>query len=462
MDVPQPAGAGVERPALSPGQLINMAIGFLGLQFAWSIQMGQMSPLYQKLGASDPQFSIFWMAGPITGILVQPIIGSLSDRTWTRLGRRRPFFLIGAVLTMLTLFLMPNVDRVMPTIPAALVLAALLLWVLDASINTSMGPYRALIPDIAPPRQHAIANSYIAFAIGLGAVASFYMGGVDLYGWLGRTFGETSGLFTTLHALAPSNTHLLFYVGALTVILAILYTVFNTREYPPEDMTAFLQKKAEAAGFGQWVTGTWKSIIHMPKEMAKLCLVQFFTWFPFFCLFIFFTVYVAENIYGGNAKTATALYEEGARWGSLCFMVWNVVCFVMSLVLGSLADRIGKKPVHSLGLLTMVAAFLIFYFTKSPTMAMVGMGILGIGWATTVSMPYALLAGIVPKSSEGVLMGTFNIFICIPQLICAAVMGAVVEAVGSRLIAFAIAGASSLIALILLQWVKEQRDTRKA
>ncbi len=459
----QPAATPVDaplRPPLNLKQLINMAVGFLGLQFAWSIQMGQMSALYQKLGASDTQFSIFWMAGPITGILVQPIIGSLSDRTWTRLGRRRPFFLIGAILTGVTLLLMPNVARIMPTIGSALVLAALLLWVLDASINTSMGPYRAIIPDIAPPSQHATANSYIAFAIGAGAVASFYLGGVDIYAALAKALGGDSGLFRFLHSLAPSNTHLLFYIGALTVLLAILYTVFTTREYPPEDMEAFRRKKAEAQGMDHWIGETWRSISHMPGEMAKLCVVQFFTWFPFFCLFIFFTVYVAENIFG--AAPNTPRYEEGTRWASLCFMVWNVVCFVMSLILGALADRIGKKLIHGIGLLTMAAAFFIFFFTKDPTLAMVGMGILGVGWATTVSMPYALLAGVIPKGSEGVLMGTFNIFICIPQLVCAAVMGLVVDWIGNRPAAFAIAGASALIALVILQAVRETRPAKGA
>lgn len=459
MDVPQSAGAGVERPPLSTGQLINMAIGFLGLQFAWSIQMGQMSALYQRLGASDTQFSIFWMAGPITGILVQPIIGSLSDRTWTRLGRRRPFFLIGAILTGITLLLMPNAARLMPSIGAALVLAALLLWVLDASINTSMGPYRALIPDIAPPSQHATANSYIALTIGAGAVASFYLGGVDLYAWLAKTLGESSGLFQFLHSVAPSNTHLLFYIGAVTVLVAILYTVFKTKEYPPEDMDEFRRQKAESSGLGYWIRTTWGSIRNMPPDMAKLCVVQFFTWFPLFCLFIFFTVYVAENVFG--AAPGTPRYEEGTRWASLCFMVWNVVCTVLALGLGALADRIGKKLVHSVGLLSMAAAFFLFFFTKDPTLAMVGMGIMGIGWATTVSIPYALLAGVIPKGNEGVLMGTFNIFICIPQLVCALIMGAIVDWAGSRPLAFAIAGASAIIAMILLQQVREAKGARQ-
>jgi maltose/moltooligosaccharide transporter len=448
------------RPPLTTRQLINMAVGFLGLQFAWSIQMGQMSALYEKLGASDTQFSIFWMAGPITGILIQPIIGSLSDRTWTRLGRRRPFFLIGAILTGLTLMLMPNAARIMPTIGAALVLAALLLWVLDASINTSMGPYRAIIPDIAPPTQHATANSYIALTIGAGAVASFYLGGVDLYAGLARVLGQDSSPFRLLHSLAPSNTHLLFYIGALTVIVAILYTVFTTKEYPPEDMAAFRRMKAEAAGFGRWVGETWGSIVRMPGEMAKLCVVQFFTWFPFFCLFIFFTVYVAKNIFG--AAPNTPRYEEGTRWASLCFMVWNVVCTLLALKLGTLADRIGKKLVHGFGLLTMAVAFLIFFFFRDPTLAMVGMGILGIGWATTVSIPYALLAGVIPKGNEGVLMGTFNIFICIPQLICAAIMGAIVDWTGSRPLVFLIAGISSIIALVILQTVREARPAAGA
>lgn len=543
MGVEKKAVAGsAGRPPLSVSQLVNMSVGFLGIQFAWTIQMSQMSPLYQKLGASDSQFSIFWMAGPITGILVQPIIGSLSDRTWTRIGRRRPFFLIGAVLTALTLVLMPNVTSLMPTIPSALLLAAVLLWVLDASINTSMGPYRALIPDIAPPSQHATANSCIGFAIGAGAVASALIGGLDVVGKIaGGDPSKASGAAALLLAVAPTNTHLLFYIGALTVLLAVGYTVLTTREYPPDDMAAFKQKKADSAGFGMWISETWRSVVNMPKEMAKLCAVQFFTWFPLFVLFIFFSVYVAVNIYkpdraapdfssaaaealaarskghgweirradgkpftlavidarggavselrdlsildsggavvrklegqfGGVSFTASGdsalaayevrdmdVYEQGNRWGSLCYMVWNIVCFVASLAMGPLADRMGKKLMHTIGLATMTAAFGIFYFARTPGMAMAGMAVLGIGWATTVTMPYALLAGMVPKSSEGVLMGTFNIFICIPQLLCAGVMGWVVEVAGNRGVAFLVAAAFSLVALLLLQGVREKR-----
>lgn len=452
------------RPPLSSAQLTNMAIGFLGLQFAWQIQMSQMSPLYQKLGASDTEFSIFWMAGPITGILVQPIIGSLSDRTWTRLGRRRPFFLIGAILTALTLMLMPNSDRLMPAIPAALVLAAVLLWVLDASINTSMGPYRALIPDITPPSQHATANARIGIAIGAGAVLSAWIGGVDIYGWLGGGDpANASGFMKTLQSIAPTNTHLLFYLGAVTVLAAIGYTISTTKEYPPENMEAFRAAKARKAGFGYRVAETWKSILHMPKDMAKLCLVQFFTWFPFFCLFIFFSVYVAENIFGGlpGSKSADALlntkYNEGIRWASLCFMVWNIVCSVASGIIGPLADRAGKKLIHGIGLATMALAFAIFVFAKTPLMAMIGMGVLGLGWATTVSLPYALLAGVIPKNSEGVLMGTFNIFICLPQLVCAATMGWIVDLAGNRSLAFIVAAVSAIIALLALQRVREER-----
>lgn len=539
----------VARPPLSSRQMLDMAIGFLGLQFAWQIQMGQMSSLYKTMGASDTEFSIFWMAGPITGILVQPIIGSLSDRTWTRMGRRRPFFLIGAVLTAVVLLLMPNVTFFMPTLLSALVMAAALLWVLDASINTSMGPYRALIPDIAPPQQHATANAWIGWAIGLGAVASAQIGSLDIHRWLGGDKPElTSGFNRFILKIAPTNTHILFYVGAVTVLLAIGYTVLRVKEYPPEDMDAFRKAKANRVGFGRWVVDTWKSILHMPKDMAKLCLVQFFTWFPFFCLFIFFTVYVAENIYQPNSKpmpyaaavqklnemegSATRVkwsvasadkgglvaltvqgkdggpvteiaptlkiasedavflklreqgksfdlaptpgrpegkgytvcnedvYGEGNRWAQQCFMIWNVVCLFAAMIIGPLADRFGKKLMHSIGLLAMAAGFGIFFFSMNATAAMIGMGILGIGWATTVTMPYALLAGIIPKGSEGLLMGTFNIFICIPQLVCAATMGWIVDLLGNRPFAFAVAAVSALIAMLVLQAVKEEKPAK--
>lgn len=455
---PRPVASGLPLKPLSALQLANMAVGFLGIQFAWSIQMAQMSPIYKGLGANDSQFSVFWMAGPITGILVQPIIGSWSDRTWSRLGRRRPFFLAGAFLTAATLCLIPNVQALTASTSAALIMAALLLWVLDASINTSMGPYRALIPDIAPPSQHAMANAYIGFAIGAGAAASFWVGGVDAYSGLANLLGAESGLFRALHSIAPTNTHLLFYLGALTIVAAILYTVLTTREHPPEEPAAV----RPSMGFGRWFLETWQGILHMPREMAKLCLVQFFTWFGLFCLFIFFSVYVAENVF--HATPGTPVYETGMRWASLSFLTWNIVCFAASFAVGWAADRLGRKPVHTLGLVCMTAAYLIFFFTRSPFMAMLGMGVLGIGWATTVTVPYAMLAGMVPKSSEGALMGAFNIFICLPQLLCAATMGFLVDAIGpaNRPVVFAVAGVCSVAAAFALQWVKEDRSARSA
>ncbi len=436
-------------PRLSFWNMFNMAIGFLGIQFAWSIQMGQMSGIYERLGATPSQVSWFWIAGPITGIIIQPIIGSLSDRTWCFLGRRRPYFLIGAILSSLALIAMPN--------SSALWMAASLLWIMDSSVNISMQPFRSLVADMAPEEQRGTAYSFQSFVIGLGSVLSFGLGGVVIFDWVQSKFGASGATFLdTIKPYCPTSLHALFYIGAAVFTLAILWTIFMTKEYPPADVEAFkAQKKNTFKVFG-WVTDTWRSIVEMPDKMRKVCLMHSFTWFAYFCIFIFFSTMVAHNLF--SAEPGTPAYDKGIAWASLCFLAMNVVCFVSAVAIGYLANYMRKKVLHGICLSIGAVALISMYFITTPLQAMIAMAAIGIPWAATQSLPYALLSDVVPKERYGVYMGTFNLFICLPQIVCAVLVGPVVTLLGgNRALALVMGGVSLIFAVIALRKVYEPK-----
>lgn len=413
----------LERPRLNFWQLVNMSAGFMGIQFAWSIQMGQMSAIYERLGAAPEQLSLLWLAGPVTGMLVQPLVGSMSDRTWGRLGRRRPYFLAGAVLASLALLAMPNAP--------ALWVAASLLWILDASINISMEPFRALVADVTPPPQRPAAYSYQSLAIGLGSVASFFIGGMAIAA-----------------PFLPGPTHTLFYLGTLVLLATILWTVFSTREYPPEP------GERHAGGLMSWLPETLTSIREMPTGMRQLAWVQVFTWFGFHCLFIYFSVTVARNVFHG--LPATPAYDQGIAWASFCFLAMNMACFLASPLLAWLAPRVRQQHLHTAALLLGGLAMIALRFATTPALTMGLMVGVGICWAATLSIPYALLAGAIPAARFGVYMGTFNLFITLPQFVCSLGMGPLVAALGGDpAIALAAGGASMLLAALAVQRVRD-------
>jgi len=433
-------------PRLKFWQMFNMAVGFLGIQFAWAIQMGQMSGLYERLGANAQEISWFWIAGPITGIIVQPIIGNMSDHTWGRLGRRRPYFLVGAILASAVLIMMPN--------SPSLWFAASMLWILDASINISMEPFRALVADLAPKEQRGTAYSFQSFAIGLGSVLSFGIGGVMILEWL-RNHASWGGTFVNfVKPLCPTSVHALFYIGAIVFMASILWTIATTKERPPEDMDAFKKrvqgKKPLLRSFGE----TWKLILDMPANMKRLCLVHSLTWFSFFCMFIFFSPMIAANVFGAQPNTPD--YDKGIAWASLCYLALNVICFASSPLIGMMTKRFKKKHVHAFNLALGGMAFLILYFAKTPVVAMTGMAIIGVAWASTLALPYAILSGTVPRERYGLFMGAFNIFICLPQIVCAIFVGPIVAyAGGDKAIAMLLGSASMILAAIALKWVYE-------
>jgi maltose/moltooligosaccharide transporter len=401
------------RPHLSFWQLWNMSFGFLGIQFGWALQMANMSAIYEYLGADAHQIPMLWLAAPLTGLFVQPIIGHMSDRTWNRLGRRRPYFLVGALLASFALIAMPN--------SGTLWMAAGLLWVMDASINISMEPFRAFVADLLPPEQRTRGYAMQALFIGLGAVIA------SMLPWLLYNIFPVDSDGGTAGKTIPVAVKLAFYVGAFSFLAAVLWTIFTTSEYPPDDLEAFKQMKAEQAGVGAAVSEIFHDLLAMPQTMRRLALVQMFTWLGLFCMWLYFGVAVARNIFGG--APGTAAYAQGIAWAGNCYAMYSAVCFAFSFALPTVAERLGRKLTHGLCLLMGAIGLLSVAFISSKYLLLLSMVGVGVAWASILSMPYSILAGALPPGKTGIYMGIFNFFIVIPEILAALVFGKVLERV---------------------------------
>lgn len=427
-----------ELKPLSLPAIWNMSFGFFGIQFGWGLQMANMSAIYEFLGASESDIPILWLAAPLTGLIVQPIIGYYSDRTWLpKLGRRRPYFLAGAILASLALVAMPN--------SSVLWMAAGLLWVLDASVNVSMEPFRAFVADLMPPAQRQVGFAMQSLLIGLGAVLSSALPWLLTNLGFVEAGGSTGGI--------PWSVKLSFYIGAVVYIVAVLYTVITTKEHPPEAEAA-----AAAKAPGSFVTEVIHGIKSMPRVMRRLALVQFFTWLGLFCLWIYFTPAIARAVFGGTPGSPE--YQKGVEWGGVCFATYNGVAFGVAFLLVALASRgVPAKLLHRGGLICAGAGLLSVGFVRSPELLLVSMVGVGIGWATILSMPYALLSNAIPPAQMGFYMGVFNFFIVLPQILAATLLGPVVEhLLGGRAIAAVMAGgACLLLAAVALSWVPEEK-----
>ena len=426
------------RPPLSLPAIWNMSFGFFGIQFGWGLQMANMSAIYEFLGAAESDIPILWLAAPLTGLIVQPIIGYYSDRTWHHhLGRRRPYFLAGAILASLALVAMPN--------SSALWMAAGLLWVLDAAVNVSMEPFRAFVADLMPPAQRQVGFAMQSLLIGLGAVLS------SALPWLLTRFGLVGA---ETGAGIPWSVKLSFYVGAVVYISAVLVTVTTTKEFPPEPAAAPEGAKPPGSFFADILHG----IAHMPVVMRRLAVVQFFTWLGLFCLWIYFTPAIARTVFGGVPGTPE--YQQGLEWGGVCFATYNGVAFAVSFVLVALASRgVPAKLLHRAGLLCAGAGLVSTGFVHTPELLLLSMVGVGIGWATILSMPYALLSNAIPANQMGFYMGVFNFFIVLPQILAATLLGPVVEhLLGGRALSAVVAGgACMLAAAVALSWVPVEK-----
>ncbi len=441
--------------ALSLPAIWNMSFGFLGIQFGWGLQMANMSPIYKYLGAADDQIARLWIAAPLTGFIVQPIIGALSDRTWGRLGRRRPYFLAGAILSSLALLLMPNAgelaDWLIPHLPK-FYMAAGLLWVLDASINISMEPFRAFVADKLPERQRSTGFAMQSFFIGVGAVVAGMMPYV-LRNWFG-----VSAESDTASAL-PTNVRISFYIGAVAFLAAVLWTVLSTGEDPPEDLEAFRRAKAAAGGLAHLVKEIPDALARMPRTMRQLAVVQFFTWLGLFCMWLHFSN--AVPVIFGSSDPNSDLFRRGVEWAGNCYAVKDAVTFVAAFGLIAAARRLNRRHIHAFCLVTGGVGLLAVGAIHGEEQRFLLFGALalgGVAWASILAMPYAILAGALPPARMGVYMGIFNFFIVLPEILASLFFGPLVKGLlHGNLVHAVMAGGVCLFiaALLMVLWVRE-------
>ncbi|GAA4302624.1 MFS transporter [Compostibacter hankyongensis] len=430
-------------PRLSGRSIWNMSAGFLGIQFGFALQNGNASRMLQTFGAGVEHLGLFWLAAPLAGMLVQPLIGHYSDRTWCRLGRRSPYFLGGALLTALALVLLPHADVLTVLLPPVLVGAGMLM-IMDASINVAMEPFRSLVADKLPDEQRSRGFSVQTFLIGAGAVAG---------SCLPYVLGEYLGLSkTAAPGKVPQNVVWSFYTGALVLAVSILWTVVTTREYPPGRYA--VPAKPSAGGIG----AIWQDFLHMPPKMRQLGLVQFFSWFALFSLWVFATPAIAVRVYGTlPGDTASESYADAANWVGILFGIYNGVSALYALCLPAIARAAGRSAAHALSLTAGGIALISIYFIRDPLLLILPMAGVGLAWGSILSMPYAMLANTIPPHKMGVYMGIFNFFITFPQLVNGLLEGIIVRYVyhGQVIYALVLAGVFMILAALAVLRLKE-------
>ncbi|MGQ1946091.1 MFS transporter [Geofilum sp. OHC36d9] len=441
-------------PRLSTGQIWNMSIGFLGIQFGFALQNANASRILQTFGADVEHLSWFWLAAPITGMIIQPIVGHYSDRTWNRFGRRRPYFLFGAIFTALALIFMPNSGALAAFIPPMFVGAGMLM-IMDASINISMEPFRALVADKLPDEQRTRGFSIQTTLIGIGAVAG---------SWLTYVLAEWMGVSkTAAPGEVPPNVIISFYIGAFVLLAAIIWTVVSTKEYSPAQLKEFglspQEKKTtkKTSGLIQ-IAQDFKA---MPKTMKQLGLVQFFSWLALFGMWVFTTPAIAQHVYHLPANdTSSEIYNDAANWVGILFGIYNGVAAIFAFALPALSKRISRKGTHALSLAIGAIGLFSIYFISNPTMLILPMIAIGIAWASILSMPYAMLAGSLPAAKMGIYMGLFNFFITAPQIVNGIFGGPIVKRVfdSQAIYALIIAAVSLLIAAISVVFVQDKTE----
>ena len=428
----------MQKPRLSFWQIWNMSFGFLGIQFGWGLQLANMSPIYKYLHAEESSLPYLWLAGPITGLIIQPIIGSMSDRTWNRLGRRRPYFLVGAILASIALFFMPN--------SSAVWMAAGLLWILDASINITMEPFRAFVADKLPEEQRTLGFVMQSFFIGIGQTLA------NALPYLFTVLGVVGVMATGI----PLSVDYSFKIGAIVFLVAVVWTVVTTKEYPPEDMEAFARLKQEKRGCLGGFAEIFSSLTEMPATMKQLAVVQFFTWFALPCMWQFFSIAIARHVFLAPDETSPR-FAEATEWGGLCFAVYNVVCFVIAFMLPAFAKATSRKTVHMIALVCGGIGLISVFFVTNKWLLFGSMAGVGVAWASILSMPYVMLSTAVPATRMGVYMGVFNLFIVIPQIVMSLIVPNIFNNVlgGDPRNAVVLGGISLLVAAVTVLGVRD-------
>lgn len=429
-----------KKPKLNFAQIFNMSFGFFGIQFGWDLQRANMGPIYEYLKASPEQIPLLFLAAPLTGLIVQPIIGYMSDRTWhPTWGRRRPYFFVGALLSTICLFLMPN--------SGSLWMAAGLLWILDTSGNIAMEPFRAFVADKLPEEQRTSGFAMQSFLIGLGGSIASALPWMMAHVFDIPTVSTTGGI--------PPSVKFAFYTGGAIFLIAVLYTVFTSKEYPPADLS-FKQKQKEKkeSGFSEIM----HAIRHMPAKMKQLALVQFFTWPGLFLMWFYYNTAVARNVFGATSTTDPN-YIKGVEYGGLTLSYYNIVSFIFALALPFIAGYIGRKLTHSVCLLCGAIGLISVGFVKQPYELYICMTGVGIAWSSILSMPYAMLAGALPEDKIGVYMGIFNFFIVLPEIIASLFFGWIMEHLldNDRMLAVQIGGGMMILAALICYFIVKEK-----
>ena len=435
------------KPKLTFWQIWNMSFGFFGIQFGFALQNGNASRILTTFGADVEHLSWFWLAAPLTGMIVQPIIGYYSDRTWTPLGRRRPYFLAGSILAAAALILMPNAGVLAGILPP-LYIGAGILMMMDTSFNIAMEPFRALVADLLPSDQRTLGFAIQTFLIGIGAVIG---------GWLPFIFSKLFGINQlAAEGEVQYNVTLSFYVGAAIFLIAILWTVFTTKEFPHEPSDDYKKDPAKK-GIAQIIS----DFAGMPKTMKQLGLVQFFSWFALFSMWVFSTSAIANHVYGLPLEDhSSSAYNAAGDWVSGMFGVYNGVSAVYALLLPFIAARLGRKLTYSISLCAGGLGLISIYFIHNPNLLILSMVGIGMAWASILAMPYAILAGSIPSRKMGIYMGVFNFFITLPQIINGVVGGPIVKYIynSHAIYALVMAGVFLFIAAFCVRFVDDKDD----
>jgi maltose/moltooligosaccharide transporter len=422
----------VSKPLFTFRQLWNMNLGFLGIQFGWGLQMANMSAIFEHLGADADRLPILWLAAPLTGLLVQPIVGNLSDYTWNFLGRRRPYFLVGAILAFIALILMPRSSN--------LWMAAGLLWILDTSANVSMVPFRAFVGDLLPKEQRTKGFAMQSIMLGLGAVSA------SALPWILSNIFHISNA-SSIERKIPLTVEVSFYIGGILFLGTVLWTIVTTSESPPLNLDKFEELKADRGGILSSLRESWQILSQMPTVMQQLARVQFFTWLGIFCFFLYFPPAVARNIFGATSQNSI-LYSDGVEWAGICFALYNAVCIGFSFVLPRIAKYLGRTITHSLCLLCGGISLVSLLTISDRYILLLAMIGLGIAWSSALIMPYAMLSGSIPPQRRGVYQGVFNFFVVLPEIVASLGFGWIMQHLlhEDRLLAVVMGGVCLIIA----------------
>ncbi len=442
----------IEKPKLSFWQIWNMSFGFLGIQFGLALQNSNASRILETMGANVEELSWFWLAAPITGLIVQPLVGHYSDQTWNKLGRRKSYFLIGAIFASLALAFMPNAPVLVNLIPP-LYIGAGILMILDASINVSMEPFRALVADMLPGDQRTMGFSVQTALIGIGAVVGSLFPYI-MTNWFGISNIAPEGQI-------PDTVVFSFYAGAIVFIGAILWTVFKVKEYPPDEYKQYHGEVTDAKTKG--VLQIFADFKEMPKTMKQLGVVQFFSWFALFSMWVFTHRAIAGHIWGVPiSDNSSVAYNEAGNWVGVMSGVYFFVSAIYAMFLPWLARQMGRKKIYAISLALGGLGLISMFFMPSKEWLLLSMVGVGVAWASILAMPYAILAGSIPAGKMGIYMGIFNFFIVIPQIINALIGGSIVKRIfdSEAIYSLVIGGVCFLIAAISVFLVDDKDELK--